>query len=401
MLIKAKIPSNSVEIGMFVVELDRPWIDVPLMFQRFIVKNDHELLTLRKYCKCVFIEVEEKYWLANKSRLLGTYSVSKLPENTPLHSELPRAQSTYFNAREHAIKIMDTLRADGKLDIDESRRVIRNCLTSILSNANALFWLTRVKDKHQFTAEHSLRVAILSIALGKFLGIDNQQLELLGLCGMLHDLGKTQIPEDILDKPGLLSNVEKRVMQRHTVLGFELINSDHTIDSAIKDVILNHHKRMDGNGYPKQKVGESLSVYCRIVSIIDAYDIITSDTPYKQGLSPREALKELFNERDRQFDGKLVEAFIKMIGIYPAGSLVEMSNGEIGLIVSTDPEKKLNPKVELIRDQLGMLRKPTVIDLTQSPHDSQGQPYFIKTALPDGALGIDMRQYIQQKHQID
>ena len=402
MLIKTRIPTESVEIGMFVVELDRPWIDVPLMFQKFIVKSERELKVLNDYCKYVYIEVEDKYWQAHKARLTGVYKLSRLPENTPIHHELPRAQSAYFTARDHAVKLIADIQAsnNGRIDLEDSKRVIRSCISSILSNANALFWLTRVKNKDHYTAEHSLRVAILSIALGKFLGMNNDELELLGLCGLLHDIGKTQIPKDILNKPGKLSDVEIRVIQKHSILGFELISPDHTIDPIIKDVIKNHHKRIDGDGYPKQIDGETLTVYCRIISIIDTYDTITSDTCYKQGQSPREALKELFNQRDKQFDGKLVEAFIKMMGIYPAGSLVEMSNGEVGIVISTDPDKKLSPKVELVRDKMGKLKKPLIIDLTKSPNDQYGQPYFIKTALPDGSMGIDMQRSIQDSHHI-
>lgn len=399
MSLKVKIAADSLQLGMYVVELDRPWLEVPLMFQKFMIKREVELKTLKEYCKYVYIEVDEQFWSLQKDKLKAKAKTAPLPENTPLHHELKRAQGTYEAAREEAVNLFELAKMGMSLDIAHTRRVIQSCMISIMSNANALFWLTRIKDRSQFTAEHSVRVAILAIALGKYLKLDEQQLELLGLCGMLHDLGKTQIPEEIVDKPCQLTEVEMRVMQKHTILGYELVNSDHSINSTVKDVIKNHHAHIDGTGYPKLPV-EQISFYCRIISIVDAYDTMTSDTCYKRSVSARDALKELFNQRNKQFDGELVEAFIRMLGIYPPGTLVEMSNGEVGIVISTHPEKKLKPKVELVRDSEGKLRKSLIIDLSNSPSDKSGMRYSIKRPLADGAMGFDMRSYIQQTHHI-
>ena len=399
MSLKVKIPADSLQLGMYVVELDRPWLDVPLMFQKFMIKRELELKTLKEYCKYVYIEVDEQFWSLQKDKLKAKAKTAPLPENTPLHHELKRAQGTYEAAREEAINIFEMAKMGMKIDIAHTRRVIQSCMISIMSNANALFWLTRIKDKSQFTAEHSVRTAILAIALGKYLKLDEQQLELLGLCGMLHDLGKTQIPEEIVDKPCQLTEVEMRVMQKHTILGYELVNSDPSINRTVKDVIKNHHAHIDGSGYPKLPA-EQISFYCRIISIVDAYDTMTSDTCYNRSVSARDALKELFNQRNKQFDGELVEAFIRMLGIYPPGTLVEMSNGEVGIVISTHPEKKLKPKVELVRDSEGKLRKSLIIDLSKSPSDKSGMRYSIKRPLADGAMGFDMRSYIQQTHHI-
>ncbi|MCW9028946.1 MAG: HD-GYP domain-containing protein [Kangiella sp.] len=399
MSLKVKIPAESLQLGMYVVELDRPWLDVPLMFQKLIIKRELELKTLQEYCKYVYIEVDEQFWSLQKDKLKAKAKTAPLPENTPLHHELKRAQGTYEAAREEAISLFELAKMGMKIDISHTRRVMQSCMISIMSNANALFWLTRIKDKSQFTAEHSVRVAIMAIALGKYLKLDEQQLELLGLCGMLHDLGKTQIPEDILDKPGLLSDIEMRVMHKHTILGYELVNSDPTINHTVKDVIKNHHAHLDGTGYPKLQP-EQISLHCRIISIVDAYDTMTSDTCYSRSRSARDSLKELFNQRNKQFDGELVEAFIRMLGIYPPGTLVEMSNGEVGIVISTHPEKKLKPKVELVRDSEGKLRKSLIIDLSKSPSDKSGMRYAIKRPLADGAMGFDMRSYIQQTHHI-
>ncbi|WP_223668884.1 HD-GYP domain-containing protein [Kangiella shandongensis] len=397
-LIKAKIPADCIDIGMFVVELDRPWTDVPLAFQKFEVSSERELKVLREYCKYVYIEIDAFLWQKKKQELSKQATGHALPENTPIHHELPRASSTFQSAREFAIELFEEAKLGLPIDVKQCKQVINSCITSILSNANALFWLTRIKDRRQFTAEHGLRVAILSIAFGKYLGMRHEELELLGLCGLLHDLGQSQIPADIVDKPAPLNEAEYRVMQKHALLGYELIMHDSEINTEVKNVIKNHHIHFNGEGYPRDSVNQPLSIYCRIVSIIDAYDSITSESPYKLSRSPREALGILFDQRDKQFDGKLVGKFIQMMGIYPPGSLVKMSNGEVGIVISTDAKHKLLPKVELVQNKDGQLKRSIIVDLQKVPKDSSGNEYKITASLPDGAMGFDMRQYIQSTH---
>lgn len=398
-LIKVKVPTDSIDIGMFVVELDRPWTDVPLPFQKFEITTERELKVLSEYCKYIYIEIDAFLWEKKKQELSKQTSTSTLPENTPIHHELPRASSTYQSAKEFAIELFESTKFGLELDIEHSKQIINNCITSILSNANALFWLTRIKDRNHYTAEHSLRVAILTIAFGKYLGMQREELELLGLCGLLHDLGQTQLPDDIVNKAGPLNEAEYRVMQKHTLLGHELVIHDSSLEAAVKEVILNHHIHFNGKGYPKNPSEVKPSQFCRMVSIVDAYDAITSESPYKLSKSPREALKILFDQRDKQFDGKLVGNFIQMMGIYPPGSLVRMSNGEVGIVISTDKKHKLLPKVELVQDRHGRLKRSIIIDLKKSPKDANDKPYKITASLPDGSMGFDMRQYIQSTHQ--
>lgn len=398
-LIKAKVPTESIDIGMFVVELDRPWTDVPIAFQKFEITTERELKILQEYCRYVYIEIDAFLWQKKKQELSEYTSSSTLPENTPIHHELPRASSTFQAAREFAIELFESAKLGLTVDITQSKSVVNSCMISILSNANALFWLTRIKDRAQHTAEHGLRVSVLAIAFGKYLGMSKSELELLGLCGLLHDLGQTQIPDDIVNKPGPLNEAEYRVMQKHTILGHELVIHDSEIHATIKDVIKNHHIHFNGNGYPKSQVRTPLSQYCKIISIIDAYDAMTSETLYKLSKSPREALKILFDQRDKQFDGNLVGKFIQMLGIYPPGSLVRMTNGEIGIVTSTHRQHKLLPKIELVQDKDGKLKRSIIIDLRKKPKDAEGNTYKIALSLPDGAMGFDMRQYIQTTHQ--
>ena len=167
-LIKAKVPTESIDIGMFVVELDRPWTDVPIAFQKFEITTERELKILQEYCRYVYIEIDAFLWEKKKQELSEHTSSSTLPENTPIHHELPRASSTFQAAREFAIELFESAKLGLTVDIKQSKSVVNSCMISILSNANALFWLTRIKDRTQHTAEHSLRVSVLAIAFGKY-----------------------------------------------------------------------------------------------------------------------------------------------------------------------------------------------------------------------------------------
>ena len=214
MLTKVKVQAKSVELGMFVVELDRPWTEVPLSFQKFEISCEDEIRIIQEYCKYVFIEIDINEW-QKKSSEFNKKQQNKLPENTPFHHELARAHSIYFRAKEQIATVFENAELIGLVDLSSAESLVKDCVASILSNANALFWLSHIRDKNNFTVEHSLRVSILAIAMGKFLELPRYQLELLGLAGMLHDLGKVQIPKEIIDKPFALSAAEERVMQKH------------------------------------------------------------------------------------------------------------------------------------------------------------------------------------------
>jgi putative nucleotidyltransferase with HDIG domain len=267
-------------------------------------------------------------------------------------------------------------------------------MVSIISNANAMLWLSKIKNEDKYTSEHCMRVGVLSIAFGRFLGFPEPDLELIGLAGMLHDVGKIKTPPEILNKPGKLTPEEYEIMKQHSVLGKNILEEMDGIEQLIVDTAHLHHERVDGKGYPEKLDATMLHKFIRMISVVDVYDAITSDRCYQRGKSAFEALKILFGETDKHFDKKLVEAFIRMIGIYPPGTLVEMTNGEVGIVISSNPNARLKPKVELVADAEKKLRAPYVVDLATNPNDSNGLSYVIKTGLPNKTYGIDIKEYL-------
>lgn len=259
-----------------------------------------------------------------------------------------------------------------------------------------MFWMARIKNRDAYTAEHCLRVAILSVAFARFLGLPEDDLEVAGMCGLLHDIGKLRIPDDILNKPGPLTPQEYAVMQEHTTRGHKLLKKGPGLDPIISDVTLHHHERIDGRGYPQQLARNGqISRFARLIAIVDAYDAMTSDRCYRDGMSPADAARILYKNRGQQFDADMVEAFIRMIGVYPPGSLVELNTGEVALVISTHPGRKLKPKVEILLDDNKHPITPRIMDLS-SQAGTNGPTREIMAPLADGAFGVSLKGRIKQ-----
>lgn len=398
-LVRIKLPTEALRKGMHVVELDRPWTEVPVLFQHFVIEKDRQLSTLRQYCKWALVEVPQQYVVDNRDYLqsLESRHYEALPERHPLLRELPRAHRGYRKARDYIQHLLLDIERDNAIQIDEALPVIQNCVTSILANANAMFWLSRIRHEDTYTAEHCLRVALMAIAFGRFLGMDKQEMETLGLCGLLHDIGKMKVPSSVLNKPARLTPEEWAQMTKHPQFGHSLLRQHHQLDPIVAEAALSHHERIDGRGYPNQSSEWQISYFARIIAIVDAYDAITSDRCYRRGRSPAEALRILFRERNKHFDGELAEAFIRMVGIYPPGSLVELTSGEVGIVLSTNPNHRLRPKIELLLNAAKVPCEPRILDLEEEPLDLDDRPYVIKQAVPDEAYGFNLEERIARE----
>ena len=393
-LIEVKLSADCLEIGMHVSNLDRPWTEIPVLLQGLTIETPDDLDMIREHCDYVYIEIEKAFWLETGLGEIQERTYPGFRESVDIHDELPRAQLTIQETKEHVEGVLNSLSAGESFDMDASRKAIQGCVKSILSNANALLWLIQIKEQESYTAEHSMRVGILAIAFGRFLGFKEKDLEIIGLCGMLHDVGKSQVPDEILNKPARLTRIEFEIMKDHAVFGKTILEELKSVDKVIKDTAHYHHERFDGKGYPEQLNAAFLHEFIRIVSIVDVYDAITSTRPYKDGSPAFDALKILFAERGMHFDSEFVEAFIRMIGLYPSGTLVEMTNGEIGIVVSANPDARLRPKVELVMTADKKQRPPYIIDLNLQIEDKSGQPYTIKGGLGNGTYGVNVQDYI-------
>lgn len=397
-LVRARLPVDLLAPGMRVVKLDRPWTEVPVLFQGFEIRESRQIDTLRHYCRWVLVEGEAPQMAEAQSRLnqLQTKLHKPLTEKKPLSEVLPQARRTFGRTQEFIDRTLSAIQGGKTPELDEARPLIQACVKSIGANANAMFWLTRIKSQDAYTAEHCLRVAIYAIAFARFIGMPEEDLEVVGLCGLLHDIGKVKVRSEVLNKPGALTDAETAEIRQHAELGYQLLQSHHSLEPIVSDVTLHHHERMDGRGYPNQLEEWQISRFARLIAIVDAYDAITSDRCYRKGLPASDALRILYRGRAEQFDAEMVEAFIRMLGIYPPGTLVELNTGEVGLIIATHPGKKLHPRVEILLNANKRPQIPYIIDLSTAPQDGEGQTYAILKPLPDGAHGVSLGDRIQQ-----
>ena len=394
------IPASRATIGMHVVGLDRPWEEVPLLFQSFVIDQPEQVEVLRSHCQWITVErtayTEQVAEYAAASRR-AIAAGSDFEAKRPLSEELPRAQHHYGEAQHYIDRLLEDVAAGRSLSLGEARDIVRNCMESISSNPNAMFWLTRIRHRDAYTAEHCVRVGILAITFGRFVGFDDAQLEIIGLCGMLHDVGKMRVPPKVLNKPGALDPDEWRLMRRHPEYGFRLLGENGELEPEIRQAALSHHERLDGKGYPHALAAPAIHQFTRIVSIIDAYDAMTSDRAYRKGMPTSEALRILYNNRGKQFDEKLVEAFISLIGIYPPGSLVELNTGEVAIVLASSPKHRLHPLIEIVLDSEGGPCFPRALNLSESPLTPDGEAYTIRKSLPDGIPGFSLAEHIRHQ----
>ncbi|WP_339621413.1 HD-GYP domain-containing protein [uncultured Marinobacter sp.] len=422
-IVETQLDVAELAIGMHVVRLDRPWEETDFLIQGFVIKDQSDIEALRAQCGFVFIEgrvqktntVHEGTNRNQKpSGLRRLFKRKSASEPAPQKPSVPRKRVTYINkvdagtematarirfedAQETAKAIMSGLRVGRTLDINNARKVVKGCVESVLRNENALMLLTKIKHQDAYTAEHCINVSILCAAFGKHLGLLQGEIETLALCGLLHDVGKTKIPDEILNKPGALTPKEFELMRHHTTHGRTIpMGTSHSLNTAV-DVAFSHHERMDGSGYPRGLEAHQIPYFAKIVGLVDTYDAITSDRVYDKGRASMQALDIIHKHRGTQFDAELADEFIQLIGIYPPGSIVEMINGEVGIVVESRPEHKLKPCVLLVRESDKSVMTPyRTVDLKVSSEDAAGEIYRIAREVPDGTHNIVLQEFVDQ-----
>lgn len=395
---KKKLKVTDLQVGMTVIELDRPWTDIPVDFQEITIYTRSDIALLQKYCNEVYVDymsytsvTSDNLFHKKKSKVTTRKAMNAEQTSRALRAELPKAKQSFDRSLHHIHKVLNEVAQSSSIDVQAAREIVADCVDSILRNDTAMFWLTKIKNQDDYTAEHCLRVGILAITFGKYLQLERGQLELLGLCGMLHDVGKMQIPSEVLNKTTPLTQEEFETIKRHTSLGYQYLSSHGDIAPEVQQVAHNHHEHINGKGYPRQISQEELSLYDRIIAIVDSYDAMTSDRCYRLGMPASQAVSILYNEQHQHYDSQLVQLFIQMVGIYPVGSLVKMSNGQIAIVLSTNEDHKLEPVVELLTDPYRKLIQPVAVDLSKHVTDSFGNFLRIKRSLADHELHFDLK----------
>jgi HD-GYP domain-containing protein (c-di-GMP phosphodiesterase class II) len=394
-----KLHVSELRVGMYVSKLDREWLDTPFLMQGFYIESRDDVDTVCQYCEHVWIDVTRKAKStdgAPNSPSVFTGS-SHYDNQTDVYQEHRRSTGIFGKARTLTKTLLDDIQLGGAINSEAAKSTVNECVQSVIRHPDALMWMTRLRNESEYTAEHCLNVCILAIAFGRHLGLAEQELQYLGLCGLLHDVGKMRVPPQVLNKPAKLNPKEMRMMMAHTIHGRNLLLSAGNIYTGAIDVAYSHHERIDGTGYPRKLPGESISLFSRIIAIVDAYDAITANRCYQQARTTTDALKIIYKERGKQFDERLALAFLETVGLYPPGSIVELCSGQVAIVVEANPKYRHLPTIAVILDTYKKrLDKPQFFSLSLVETDGLSKEYLIRKVHSDGAFGISLRDFQHQ-----
>lgn len=247
---------------------------------------------------------------------------------------------------EAVIQLENLVRNNG--DMVYMLPMINNIVDSILEKKDVVIQMNRLCNHHDYTYVHSINVGILAISIGRRYGLNREELIKLGTSAILHDVGKNDIPIDILDKSGKLTEEEYLIMKEHPYLGYKRIKDTIEFSAVTKIGVLQHHERCDGSGYPYGLKRDDISLFGKIIAVADIYDAMTSDRSYRPAYSPLEAFEYLLGDGDKRFDIQIVENFTRCVAAYPVGTCVELSNGREAIVVKNYYDCPLRPMVRYL-----------------------------------------------------
>ncbi|HDY83293.1 MAG TPA: HD-GYP domain-containing protein [Halieaceae bacterium] len=404
MLEIVKIFSADLETGMYVSSLDRPWLETPFSLQGFQLESEEDVLRLQEYCQYVYIDsaksVQDPAIIRRKVRnrprkstqqLFSNRALKKYKDGSGWGEEYPKAQAAVQVLSEGIDDIFGRLAGGGSLDMVRVKKSVEPMIDSISRNPDACIWLARMKQEDKYTYQHSLGASIWAVALGRQLGLPKSDLRSLAIGGLLFDVGKLGVETELLNTERPLTDDEFQQVRDHVKLGVDMIEGSGLMNQDVIDMITYHHERHDGSGYPKGIRGDDIPVFARIAAIVDCYDAITSHRSYARAIPPSTAIKMLYEWKDIDFQGELVEEFIQAVGIYPAGTLVELSSGEVAVVVAEYRTRRLRPQVMVLLDaDKQALADIKTIDLRSRTTMADGKPLDITGSLEPDAYGIDM-----------
>lgn len=410
-----KIAVGSLKEGMFVYRLDREWLGTPFPLQGFEVCSSEDIDQLSRFCEHVYIDVlksrgidKRLLWLAALPRVEGeTATLAVAPDDSDpiaalvrnpiryrntvsLAEELPHANAAHVNAKTLASKIMEDVRAGRKMSAADVSEAVGPVVKSILRNVDAFFWIASLRKRDAYVYSHAINSSMLAAAFGRHLGFPEEVLISLASGGLLLDVGKADLPEVLLTHPGPLSEQHTQRMQKHVEYSLRIFDESGSRDDTVRDMIATHHERHDGSGYPKGLRENQISLFGRMAAVIDTYDAMSSDRTYQKTVARHEALQHIYRGRGKQFQGEVVEQFLQCLSIYPTGSLVELSTGQVGIVMAQNPARRLRPRVMILMNSDKQLDSNFAeIDLMTYAMSEGASPIEIVGTLEPGAYGLD------------
>ena len=357
-----RISVRQLTVGMHIKEFCGSWMEHPFIRASFVLSNAKDLnVILASSIKEVWIDsskgmdvpasvpaVSEKQAeieidAALEQVVLGGRRAVRLS----IEHEMERAALICSHSKQAMVSMFEEVRMGNSVDAGGARDLVEEISDSVMRNPSALISLARLKTVDDYTYLHSVAVCAMMVVLAKQLGLDEAKTRLAGLAGLMHDLGKAAMPPAVLNKPGKLTAAEFEIIKSHPVKGHAMLLMSDNFDTDTLDVCLHHHEKMDGSGYPEGLKGDAISLMAKMGAVCDVYDAITSNRPYKTGWDPAESLRKMAEWSNGHFDQKVFQAFVKSMGIYPVGSLVQLSSGRIGVVTEQVAASLVMPRVKV------------------------------------------------------
>lgn len=410
---KKHIRIEELTLGMVIDKLDQSWLSTPFFCHKMTITSAKQIaqlkacgvqtLTVRMEAEAIREEAptpsapstSENTPVESTSEFTDPVS-SPIPTYVPFEEELPAAKQVYQAAKTIVQNAMQDVRLGRALNVDAVQTVITDMTESVFRNPDALPSLSRLKRFDEYTFYHSVNTALLAMSLGRSLGFDRSMIHLAGVGTLLHDIGKMKVPLELLNKPGRFEPHEMEIVKQHVLRGVEVLSSTTGLGDTYIQPALEHHERVNGDGYPHRRAHQDISQVGLITAIVDIYDAMTSDRVYHKGKPAHEVLQLLYRlSLEGHLDPTLVQRFIQVVGVYPVGSVVELNTGETGIVKRINHNAPLAPVVLFVKGAGNtLLSHPQEEDLSQQ---TATPPRSIKAVLHPHQTGIDPTVYLDKK----
>ena len=326
---KRKISSQDLKIGMFVAELDKSWVDVPFespfQLQGFKVGSNEDIKKTQQHCNYVYIDptlgisstryIEEGNFLTSfiqKFEKSLDNTPEAFPEQATVQEEVPKAREVVDDAMHAYQRVISDVKGGKSLDTKGVKKVVGSLVDSLVRNQTALNWLVKLKQQSDVAYDHSISVCVMALTFGHYLGIPKGELNELGSAALLQDIGKIHLPIELLNKTEPLTSEELKLVRKHVDMSVMMLRKQSGLSPKLIDVVYSHHERFDGSGYPRGLETDQINILSTIAGLVDSYEAMLADRPYRKPKTSFEALMEIYDERDRSLPNAVVEQFIQL-----------------------------------------------------------------------------------------
>ena len=389
-----EISVDELSFGMYVAKLDRPWTETPFVFQGFVVKTDKQIDVLKKLCKLVYVdpEKEEPVGKVTPEDIAKVRGTTVYKEVATVEVELPRAQKAYTSTTVVVQELSRAVEIGNSIDSSRAHEAAAQITESVVRNPDAMALLIKLQEKSSITLSRAIEVSVMMTIFGRFLQLPQDRLELLGMLGLLQDVGKLKLPAELATS-GPINAAEVELYRTHVNHSVEVLSKSAGLPPELSGLASLHHERFDGTGYPRGLRGDAIALYGLIAGIVDAFDTLTAPQPMGENMSPANALSVMYKGRGKQFHPALVEQFIQCIGVFPVGSIVELNSGEVAIVIAQNMVRRMQPRIMVVKDAKGNPLSPyKMLDLMKEPKVGPDEPYRIQRTLEYDSVKIDPRE---------